>query len=270
MPRLIELILRRTTASISSPCSLNCATISRAWRSASGKFAISARPSSRNFASDSRARNRTRASESFIKNLLYQTGCRENLSLGWIRAANIVLRMRRLEREVLFLGQALADQSAQPRHVQARIAPRLGLRHLVGLFVYLRFGLEIRRHQLDYARDQVLHFAFGLDQAAIDKPLHQMGRQRVDLSLPHRHRSSLKFSALLVKTTPRVSRSMLRLLGVLFVLLFLVDLVHLQLECLVKFLDMRDVGAEVAREVAQHRGRIGARQPGARAHLDLA
>src|SRR5712671_838328 len=101
-PRLIELILRRTIASIASPSSLNCATISRACRSASGKLVISARPSSRNFASDSRARNRTRASVSFI----------------------------RLQREVFLFGQALANQIAQARDVEARVATRFDLRHL--------------------------------------------------------------------------------------------------------------------------------------------
>src|SRR5208337_530689 len=159
-PRLIELILRRTIASSSSPCSLNCATISRACRSASGKFAISAKPSSRNFASDSRARNRTRASVSFMK-----------IS----------------EREVFLLGQALANQTAQPRDVQARVAARFRLRHLVGLFVYLRFGLEICRHQLDHARDQFLDVSLGLDQTAINQPVDEMSRERVDLSFPHRH-----------------------------------------------------------------------------------
>src|SRR6266436_8880533 len=127
MPRLIELILRRTIASISSPCSLNCATISRACRSASGKFVISASPSSRSFANDSRARNRTRASVSFI----------------------------RLQREVFFLGQPLSNQVPEPRDVETRVATRFRLGHLVGLFIYLRFGLEVLGHQLDHARDQL-------------------------------------------------------------------------------------------------------------------
>src|SRR5271167_2740088 len=160
MPRLIELILRRTIASISSPCSLNCATISRACRNASGKFAISARPSSRNFASDSRARYRTSASVSF---------------------------MQTSEREVSLLGQPLPDQIAQARDVEARVAARFDLRHLIGLFVDLGLGLEIFRHQLSDARDQVLYVAFGFDHAAIDQSLHEMSRERVDLSFPHRH-----------------------------------------------------------------------------------
>src|SRR5277367_3492349 len=180
MPRLIELILRRTIASISSPCSLYCATISRACRSASGKFAISASPSSRSFASDSRARNRTRASVSFMKTS---------------------------EREVFLLGQALANQIAQPRDVEPRIAPRFRLRHLVGFFVDLRFGLEIRRHQLDYASDQFFDVAFGFDNAAIDQPIHEMRRQRVDLSLPHRHGSQLdRIACVLSKASGAKSR----------------------------------------------------------------
>src|SRR5260370_15893325 len=159
--RLIELILRRTIASIASPSSLNCGTISRACRSASGKLVISTRPSSRSLANDSRARKSTRASVSFIK--------------------------KSLEREVFLLCEALANKGAQPGDIQARIAARLDLGHLVGFLVDLRLGLEIRRHQFDHAGNEILHVALGLDRAAIDKTLHQMSRERVDLSFPHRH-----------------------------------------------------------------------------------
>src|SRR5271156_2915997 len=70
---------------------------------------------------------------------------------------------------------------------------------------------------------------------------------------------------------PDKKASVLRgLLCVLLVLLFLVDLVHLRLERLVEFLDMSDVRAEVAGEVAQQRSLIWARQTGARAYFDIA
>ena len=62
---------------------------------------------------------------------------------------------------------------------------------------------------------------------------------------------------------------MLRLLGVLFVLLLLVNLVHLGFEGLVEFLDMPDIGAEIAGKVMQHRSRIRPRGAGARAYLDF-
>src|SRR5258708_31169064 len=67
-----------------------------------------------------------------------------------------------------------------------------------------------------------------------------------------------------------LSRSMLRLLGVLFVLLLFVNLVHLGLERFVEFLDMPDIGAEIAREVTEHSSRIRPRGAAARAYVDLA
>src|SRR5580704_472120 len=81
----------------------------------------------------------------------------------------------------------------------------------------------------------------------------------------------------LVKSTRRTAtksrlslRRLRRLLCVLLVLLFFVDLVHLRLERFVEFLDMPDVGAEVAGEEAQRRGVTGARQAGTRAYVDIA
>src|ERR1700736_1751864 len=112
-----------------------------------------------------------------------------------------------LEGEAFLLGEALADKGAQPGNVKTRIAPRLDLGHLVGFLVDLRLGLEIRGHQFDHASDQVLDVALGLDSAAIDKPLHQMVRERIDLSFPHRHRSKLDgLSSLLQKQAEKKDR----------------------------------------------------------------
>jgi len=71
--------------------------------------------------------------------------------------------------------------------IESRVATRFRFGHLVSFFVDSCFGLEIFRHQLDDARDQILDVGLGLDCAAIDEALHQMIRERVDLSFPHRH-----------------------------------------------------------------------------------
>ena len=55
------------------------------------------------------------------------------------------------------------------------------LRHAVGFVVNARLGLEIRRHQFDHAGDEILFAHLGLDRAAGDQPLDQMGREGVDL-----------------------------------------------------------------------------------------
>src|ERR1700731_3079323 len=96
------------------------------------------------------------------------------------------------------------------------------------------------------------------------------------LHLSRRHRVSRGLRRPLLGQGEVRKRSLLydslpwRLLCVLLVLLFFVDLVHFWLEGLVELLDVSDVRAEVAREVAQHRGGARPRQAGTRAYFDIA
>src|ERR1700730_2198660 len=277
-PRLSEAILRLTISSTASPCSSHPAIRSRAWRSARAKLGISASPSSRSRAIDSRARYRIRSSLSFIA----------------IPNAPR-LAPRGLQGEVLLLCQTLADHRAQPVRVEPRIEPRLLLGHLVGLVVDAGFGLEVLRHQLDHAGDQVLCVGERLNHAALDQPFYQMVRQRIDLrfaqhlnlSLPELYRfHEPKFIAFLKMMFRRV-RSPVKpcrkararsgpglpdavLLRGLLELKLTIGLVGGWSERKVELLDMADIGAEVAVQDAERRLRTGLADARTRAHINLA
>src|ERR1700693_3824180 len=148
-PRLRGPILRRTMASIASPCSPTSPRISRPWRNATAKFGISTSPSSRIRASASRARKRMRASLSFMFFDVSVPAGPSNLAAP-------------LQREAFSFGEALANLPAQKGDIEPRVGSRMLFRHTIGLVVDLRLGLEIRRHQFDHAGNEVLLAYLGL------------------------------------------------------------------------------------------------------------
>src|SRR5229473_4572152 len=102
----------------------------------------------------------------------------------------------------LLFRQTLLDHHAQPVRVHPGILPRECLRLLLGLILELPFFVEIRRHHLDHARDQILFVGLGLDRTFRNQTMNQMVRERVDLCFADHRSTYSSFDALCVKSKP--------------------------------------------------------------------
>src|SRR5260370_23142430 len=102
----------------------------------------------------------------------------------------------------LLFRQTLLDHHAQPVRVHPGILPRECLRLLLGLILELPFFVEIRRHHLDHARDQIFLVGLRRDRTLRNQTMNQMVRERVDLCFADHRSTYSTFDALCVKSKP--------------------------------------------------------------------